>query len=216
MNETQLRDSSAVHVIDDDDGFRRALLRLLQAAGLRTSGYRCAGEFLMHTASTPSGCILLDLGLPGPSGFDLLRSMVDRPSCPPVIIVTARDDVATSVQAMKYGAINYIVKPICAGRLLPIVRHALHLDSEERIRQLQRAALRSRFDTLTEDERTIFLGTLCSRLNKQLAAELGSCERTVKMRRARMMRKVGLRSVPDLVRAARLLEIPAELCAPRE
>jgi FixJ family two-component response regulator len=159
---------------------------------------------------------MLDLAMPGPNGLDVLRSLVNRSNCPPVIIVTARDDVATSVQAMKYGAANYIVKPICAGRLLPIVRQALRLDGEERSRERQRAALRSRFDTLTEDERTIFLGTLSSRLNKQLAAELGSCERTVKMRRARMMRKVGLRSVPDLVRAARLLDIPVEECETRE
>ena len=106
-----------VHVIDDDDSFRRGMLRILHALGYAAVGYGCAGEFLLTVRGEPAGCILLDISMPGPSGIDLLRGLMQRGSVSPTIFVTARDDVMTSVNAMKMGAFDYLVKPVTAERL---------------------------------------------------------------------------------------------------
>jgi FixJ family two-component response regulator len=209
---TRSSENATVHVVDDDDGFRRGLLRLLGTAGLHATGYSCVGEPLLRAAESDlGGCILLDLTMPGPNGLEFLKALVHRPNTAPVIIVTGKDDVCTSVEAMKQGAMDYIVKPVAAGRLLPVVRNAIGQDMKRRRLQYEAANLRSRFETLTQSERTVFFGAVGSRLNKQLAVDLNSCERTVKTLRARMMEKVHVRSIPELVRAARILEkIPKE------
>jgi FixJ family two-component response regulator len=197
---------SAVHVVDDDESFRTSMMRVLTTAGFRPIGYGCAGEFLLAQADETGGCILLDIAMPGPSGIDLLKALVGRELAPPVIFVTGRDDVYTSVDVMKSGAFDYLVKPIGAERIVPVVRRALQVDAQRRTDRSKLDALRRRFDTLTRSERAIFHGIMHNRLNKQLAADLGACERTIKAQRARMMRKLQLTTLPELVRAARLLE----------
>lgn len=195
-----------VHVIDDDDSFRTSMIRLLNASALSAVGYACAGEFLLAQEGEAAGCILLDISMPGPSGIDLLRALVARGSAPPIVFVTGRDDVFTSVDVMKSGAFDYIVKPVAAERVLHVVRRALEVDAKRVAARRELAELRSRFDSLTAAERTIFLGVVCNRLNKQIAADLGTCERTIKAQRARMMAKLQVVTVPELVRAAKLLE----------
>lgn len=196
----------AVHVIDDDGSFRTSMLRLLRISGFDARGYGCAGEFLLSAESEPCGCILLDITMPGPSGIDLLRALRARNSCPPVVFITGRDDVLTSVDLMKDGALDYIVKPPTAEKVIAVVTHAMELDAAQRSNRAAFSALSSRFSTLTSAERTIFFGILRNRLNKQLAVDLGTCERTIKAQRARMMQKLNARSVPELVRLAKLLE----------
>jgi FixJ family two-component response regulator len=195
-----------VHVIDDDDSFRTSMIRLLNASGLAAMGYACAGEFLLAQDGEASGCILLDISMPGPSGIDLLKALVARGSAPPIVFVTGRDDVFTSVDVMKSGAFDYIVKPVAAERVLNIVRRALDVDAKRVAARRELAELRARFELLTAAERTIFFGVVCNRLNKQIAADLGTCERTIKAQRARMMAKLQVATVPELVRAAKLLE----------
>lgn len=197
----------SVHVVDDDDSFRVSMTRLLGVAGLHAIGYRCAGEFLLADADKAPGCILLDISMPGPSGVELLKALVSRNSAPPVIFVTGRDEVFTSVEVMRTGAIDYIVKPVSAERILPAVRKAIQLDAERRAARRELSEFRSRFATLTAAESAVFRGVVHNKLNKQLAAELGSCERTIKAQRARMMEKLQITSLPDLVRGARLLEV---------
>jgi FixJ family two-component response regulator len=196
----------AVRVIDDDESFRRSLLRILQAMGYCAFGYGCAGEFLMALRGEAAGCILLDISMPGPSGIDLLRALTQRGSVPPTIFVTARDDVMTSVNAMKMGAFDYLVKPVSAERMLASVERAMRLDAQRVAARRELEALCARVERLTSAERTIFLGVAAHRLNKQMAGDLGACERTVKALRARMMAKLNVTTVPELVRAAALLE----------
>lgn len=199
-------DPAAVHVVDDDDSFRTSMIRVLSSAGFRSIGYSCAGQFLLAQTGETAGCILLDIAMPGPSGVDLLRALVGRDLAPPVIFVTGRDDVYTSVDVMKSGAFDYLVKPVGAERIVPVVRRALQLDAQRRMERRELDELRRRFETLTRPERAIFHGIMRNRLNKQLAADLGACERTIKAQRARMMRKLHLSTLPELVRAARVLE----------
>lgn len=198
--------TSVVHVIDDDESFRRSMIRLLGAAGYSAAGYGCAGEFLLAQRGEAVGCILLDISMPGPSGIDLLKALVARGSTPPIIFVTGRDDVMTSVDVMKCGAFDYLVKPVLAERVLSVVDRALKVD-ERRVAALRELReLRLRFASLTGAERSIFVGVVSHRLNKQIAVDIGACERTVKAQRARMMAKLDVGTVPDLVRAAKLLE----------
>jgi FixJ family two-component response regulator len=198
--------SPTVCVIDDDDGFRTGMTRMLQLSGLPAVGYRGAGEFLIAQHENGIACILLDISMPGPSGIDLLRALVLRDEAPPVIFTTGHDDVFTSVDVMKAGAFDYIVKPVSAARILPSVRRAMELDAEQRATRARLQELRSRYESLTAAEQTIFHGIVRSKLNKQLAVELGACERTVKAQRARMMGKLSVTTVPELVRVAKTLE----------
>ena len=207
---SQRSNPPAVHVIDDDDSFRTSMVRLLTVAGFDAVGYRCAGEFLLTQSVDTPGCILLDIAMPGPSGVDLLKALVSREVAPPVIFITGRDDVHTSVDVMKSGALDYLVKPVSAERVLSVVRRAMRLDLDRRNERRELEDLRKRFDKLTHSERAIFHGIMRNRLNKQLAAELGACERTIKAQRARMMSKLELSTLPELVRAAHLLDTGAE------
>ena len=196
-----------VHVIDDDDSFRCSMLRILHASGYAAVGYSCAGAFLLALrGEAASGCILLDITMPGPSGIDLLHGLMQRGSAPPILFLTARDDVMTSVDAMKQGAFDYIVKPASAERVISVVARALQVDAQRTSAQRELRELYSRFALLTDTERAIFAGVLSHRLNKQMAADLGTCERTVKAMRARMMTKLCADTVPELVRVAALLE----------
>lgn len=195
-----------VHVVDDDDGFRTSVIRLLHANCIAATGYRCAGEFLLADPLDQPGCILLDITMPGPSGMDLLRALRCRRVAMPIVLLTGYDDVSTSVEAMKAGAIDYIVKPAPAERVLQAVGKALLRDANMKHAERELTDLRKRFDELNAIEKKILAGIMNSRLNKQLAAELGSCERTIKARRARIRSKLQIRSLPDIVRASRLLD----------
>jgi two-component system, LuxR family, response regulator FixJ len=204
--ETSSASAATVHVIDDDDSFRRSLMRILHTLGYRAAGYRCAGEFLLTMVTEPAGCILLDISMPGPSGIELLQAMMQRGSVAPTIFVTARDDVFTSVSAMKLGAFDYLVKPVCAERMLSVVERAMRLDAQRVAAQDALQDLCARYAELTSVERAIFAGVTTHRLNKQMAADLNACERTIKALRARMMSKLNVATVPELVRAAAMLE----------
>lgn len=196
----------AVHVIDDDDSFRTSILRILRIGEYRAIGYGCAGEFLLRLRGEAAGCILLDITMPGPSGIDLLRALQQRGSAPPIVFVTARDDVMTSVDTMKLGAFDYIVKPASAERLLGVVGRALEVDAKRVAARGELRAVYTRFAALTAAERAIFVGVISHRLNKQMAGDLSACERTIKALRARMMAKLHAETVPELVRVAAVLE----------
>lgn len=198
-------DPSRVHVVDDDDGFRTGLTRVLNASGLHAVGYRCAGEFLLSDAAATPGCVVLDVSMPGPSGVELLDALATRESAPPVIFVTGCADVSISVHAMKSGAVDFLTKPVNAGILINAVRNAIQIDTERRAAQHERQQLRERYTTLSARERSVFVGVVHGALNKQLAVELDTCERTIKTHRARMMEKLHAASLADLVKAAKLL-----------
>jgi FixJ family two-component response regulator len=204
---SEMSEGSRVHVVDDDDGFRVSLTRVLNAAGFQAVGYRCAGEFLLSDASMRPGCVVLDICMPGPSGIELLDALAARESAPPVIFVTGCNDVSTSVHAMKSGAIGFLTKPVRTDALLESVRRAIAIDTQRRQARLEVEHLRQRYSLLSEREIAVFVGVVRGALNKQLAVELHTCERTIKTHRARMLDKLQLHSLAELVRAAKLLGI---------
>jgi FixJ family two-component response regulator len=206
--------TSPVHVIDDDDSFRISIVRMLLAAGLPASGYRCAGEFLIAQGAAIRGCILLDISMPGPSGLDLMKALAARDCAPAVIFVTAFDDLPTTVDMMKLGAIDYLIKPVPFEMTISAVLRALDVDARRRAARQELQELRSRFESLTPTERTIFRGIVYNRLNKQLAADLDASERTIKAKRAQLFRKLHVTNIPALVRMAKLLEDAGCIASP--
>jgi FixJ family two-component response regulator len=198
--------ATSVHIIDDDDSFRTSMRRMLTAAGYVATAHRCAAEFMLAYAPRGRVCILLDISMPGPSGIDLLKALMTHDWAPPVIFVTGRDDIITTIDVMKWGAFSYLLKPLNSETLLPVVRAALLADEQRQAMRDDLTRLRAHFATLTSAERAIFYGVANNRLNKQLAVELGVSERTIKAQRARMFEKLQIETVPELVRIANTLQ----------
>jgi RNA polymerase sigma factor (sigma-70 family) len=192
-----------IHVVDDDDSLRKAVTRLLRAAGYDVRVYASAGEFLLASReNNRRGCVLLDVRMPGPSGLDLQEALAREEEPLPVIFLTAYGDVPTSVRAMKAGAVDFLTKPIKRDLLLSAVRTALARDLRLHTSHEQRRDLRMRFTKLTPRERDVFELVVAGRLNKQIAAELGMAERTVKAHRAQVMAKMQATSLAELVHLA--------------
>jgi FixJ family two-component response regulator len=199
----QLQDAGIVHVVDDDDPFRISVIRLLKNAGLHAVGYRSADELLMADTLRLPGCLLVDLCMPGSNGLQLARALRALGLTPAMVFMTAADnDVESSVQGMKLGAIDYITKPLDPKRLLESLRRAMQVDMERRAARTEVRCLRERYGMLTPRERDVLLGIVRGKLNKQLAGEFGVCERRIKAHRASMMTKLRVTSVPHLVRCA--------------
>jgi FixJ family two-component response regulator len=196
-----------VHVVDDDDSLRKAVTRLLGAAGYDVRAYASAGDFALASRENKRrGCVLLDVRMPGPSGLDLQEALAREDEPLPVIFLTAHGDVATSVRAMKAGAVDFLTKPINRDVLLSAVRTALARDVWVHTSREQLRDLRARFSKLKPRERKVFDLVIAGRLNKQIAAELGIAERTVKSHRAQVMKKMGATSLAGLVRLADKLQ----------
>ncbi|RKT45452.1 response regulator transcription factor [Thiocapsa rosea] len=193
-----MSDVALIHVVDDDESQRVALLRLLGAAGFETRGYGSTGEFLLQPLPDQPGCLLLDMHLPGPSGLELQAALQRQGSGLPVVFLTGYGDVASSVRAMKAGAVDFLSKPIERDALLDAIGRALARDRALRAAGREAADLRSRFAALTPREREVFEGVVAGKLNKQIAEGLGIAERTVKLQRAQMMRKLGAGSAAEL------------------
>ena len=194
-----------IHVVDDEASLRTALLRLLAAAGFEARGYASTGEFLLQPPPDRPGCLLLDVRLPGPSGLDLQAALQRRGVALPVIFLTGHADVASSVRAMKAGAVDFLAKPVRREVLLEALARALQRDAGQRAARGEFARLRALFDALTSREREVFERVAAGKLNKQIAAELGLAERTVKAERAQVMVKLGAGSAAELGRLAERL-----------
>jgi FixJ family two-component response regulator len=194
-----------IHVVDDDDSLRTALLRLIRAAGYEARGYASTGDFLMCPPFDRPGCLLLDLHLPGPSGLDLQEDLQRRGVLLPVVFLTGRADVASSVRAMKGGASDFLTKPVESATLLEALQTALARDGLQRDRRDEASRLQARFARLTPREREVFERVVEGRLNKQIADDLGIAERTVKLQRAQVMDKLGAGSAAELGRLAERL-----------
>jgi FixJ family two-component response regulator len=191
-----------VYVVDDDDSLRKALTRLLHAAGYEVRGYASAGDFVLSDRENRRGCVLLDVRMPGPSGLDLQEALAKEDEPLPVIFLTAYGDVPTSVRAMKAGAVDFLTKPIKRDALLSAVRAALARDMRLHTSREQLRDLRVRFAKLTQREQEVLELIVAGRLNKQVAAELGISERTVKVHRAQVMIKTRATSFAELVHLA--------------
>ncbi|MDM0113698.1 response regulator [Variovorax sp. J22R133] len=188
-----------IHVVDDDEELRVALLRLLHAAGHDALGYASTGEFLLHALPPDhAGCLLLDVNMPGPSGLEL-QDVLQQHGCHlPVVFLTGRGDVPSSVRAMKAGALDFLQKPVQRDVLLAALERALAQDAAKHAMRDEAQQLQELFAKLTAREREVFDRIVAGKLNKQIADELKTSERTIKAQRAQLMVKLGAESAADL------------------
>jgi FixJ family two-component response regulator len=194
-----------VFIVDDDRGVLKALARLLRAAAYETRTFASPRDFLAkHDPSVP-GCAVLDVAMPGLDGLQLQRALggADRP----IIFITGKADVPTSVQAMKAGAIDFLTKPVSGEDLLAAIARARQAEARARRVRSERTAIEAGLAKLTPREREVLTHVVAGRLNKQIAGALGTVEKTIKVHRARMMSKLGVRTVQDLVRLAERVDI---------
>lgn len=198
-----------VYVVDDDASVRRSVGRLLRTAGYEVEAFASADDFLAHPPASEPGCLLLDLRMPGRNGLELQEALVAARKRIPIVFVTGHGDVTSSVRAMKGGAVDFLTKPYSVEDLLEAVARAMAKEQRERREQAQVVELESRARTLTPREREVLRLVVRGLLNKQVAAELGISEKTVKVHRARVMQKMHADSMADLVRmAGRLHDLP--------
>jgi len=208
MNESQsvIVEPVVVHVIEDDESSRVAASRLLRGAGYVVSVYASGEEFLA-APPTAGGCIVLDLHLPGSSGFDLQERLLTADNPLPIVFLTGQGDVPKSVRAMKAGAVDFLTKPVDAPVLLDAVARAIVRDVESRAVRMRRHEIRDRYKLLTPREREVFAHLISGQLNKQVGFDLGISERTTKIHRRQVLEKMEADSIADLVRMAADLDI---------
>jgi len=203
-----------VHVVDDDRAFRTAIGRLLRAAGHDARLHASAPDYLAAEEAAGPSCVLLDLRMPGSSGLDLQHTLRQRGDTHPVIFLSAHGDVSSTVRAMQDGALTFLTKPVQERELLEAIGQALERDAERRERRAHLAVIRRRYESLTPRERQVMAGVVAGLLNKQISFALNSAERTVKTHRSRVMEKMMVRTVPDLVHVAEELREAGQALEP--
>ena len=190
---------ATVHVIDDDEATRKALARLLAASGYEVRTYAAAGDYLVPSPEHGPSCLVLDLQLQGASGLELQQALLRHPAYKrPIVFLSGTADVRSSVRAMQGGACDFLTKPVDADRLLAAVTDAIAVDTESSEERLRADTARGRIESLDERERRVLEGILAGRLHKQLADDFGVSERTIKHDRARVMKRIGVRTLPAL------------------
>ena len=203
MSETD----AMVFVVDDDAPMRESLKNLIRSVGLRVELFSSAQEFLRSKRLDLPSCLVLDVRLPGLSGLDLQKRMTEAGMEIPIIFITGHGDIPMSVRAMKAGAVEFLTKPFRDQDLLDSIQEALERDRKAREERAALQELRSRFASLTPREREVMERVVAGLLNKQIGAELGTSETTVKIHRHQVMEKMGAGSLPELVRMADRLGI---------
>ena len=189
-----------VFVVDDYAPGRRSISRLFRAAGFAVAAFASAKEFLAQFDPRTPGCLVLDLAMPAVSGLELQNILAEKGSLLPIIFLTAHGDVPKSVQAMKHGASDFLTKPVNDGELLAAVGVAIEKDRALRREQAELTEVRARLALLTPREREVLEYVVAGKLNKEIAGDLGTVEQTVKVHRGRVMQKMRVRSVAELVR----------------
>lgn len=193
-----------IYVVDDDDDFRNAIVRALNLNGYETLGFSSAEAFL-DADPRGHGCILLDVRMTGMSGFQLQEQLVQREYSPPIIFLTGHADIPSTVTAMKLGASNILTKPVSTEALLRAVDIAIEESSHSLQDWLKVQDIQQRYESLTQREREVYELVIRGRLNKQIAYELGTTERTIKAHRHQVMSKMGALTVQNLMHTANIL-----------
>lgn len=191
-----------VFIVDDDKSVRESIRDLLESVGMQCQDFATAQEFLSSKRADTPSCLILDVRLPGISGLDLQHEMKKARVSIPIVFVTAHADVPMSVRAMKSGAVEFLTKPFREQELLEAVQRSINRDRKSRERHRETAELQERHKTLSTREREVMSLVVSGLLNKQIAAELGASETTVKIHRGQVMRKMQAKSLPELVRMA--------------
>jgi RNA polymerase sigma factor (sigma-70 family) len=199
---------SVVFVVDDDPSVRSAIKRLIGSMGLQVELFGSAQEFLASKLPNVPSCLVLDIRLPGISGLNLQRQLAHANIQIPIIFITAHGDITMTVRAMKAGAVEFLTKPFRDQDLLDAIQHALERDRNRRQQEAELAVLRDRFDSLSPREREVVALVVSGMLNKQIAAQIGAAENTVKVHRSRAMEKMNATSLADLIKMILRLQVP--------
>jgi FixJ family two-component response regulator len=198
---------SIVFVVDDDSSVREALTDLIASVGLLVEAFKSAREFLEYKRPDAPACLVLDVRLPDLSGLDLQRELIRTEAPIPIIFITGHGDIPMSVRAIKEGAVEFLTKPFRDQDLLDAVRHAIETDRAERKERARVTEVRRRYQSLTKREREVMKLVVSGLLNKQIAAEFGSSEVTIKIHRGQVMRKMRAQSIVELVHMAEKIGI---------
>ena len=194
--------SPTVFIVDDDSAVLKSLARLLRSARLNVMAFGSPQEFLERHDPRAPGCLVLDLAMPGLNGLELQAALTVKGSAIPIIFLTGHGNIPTSVQAMKRGALDFLTKPVNDDDLLKAVQVAIEKDRIARIARAELEDIQARLDSLTPREREVLTHVVSGQLNKQTAADLGTVEKTIKVHRGRVMEKMKVQSVAELVRLA--------------
>ena len=195
-----MNQSPTVFIVDDDAAVLKGLARLLRSARLNVMAFGSPQEFLERHDPHAPGCLVLDLAMPGLNGLELQTALTAKGSAIPIIFLTGHGDIPTSVQAIKRGALDFLTKPVNDADLLKAVHAAIEKDRLARLARAELDDIQTRLDSLTPREREVLTHVIAGQLNKQTAADLGTVEKTIKIHRARVMEKMKVESVAELVR----------------
>ena len=197
-----------VFVVDDDASVCKALDRLIRSVGLKAETFPSAKDFLRREPHNGPSCLVLDIRMPGLSGLDLQRELAAKDYSIPIIFITGHGDIPMSVQAMKAGAVDFLPKPFSDQELLDAIHAALEKDTLAREERAELSNIQRRIGSLTPREHEVFVRVVTGMLNKQIAWELGASEKTIKVHRARVMEKMGVQSLAELVHLAEKAGMP--------
>lgn len=201
------KEGEIVYVIDDEEGMRNALTRLLRSERFDVRPFASARDFLAAYRAEETACLVLDVAMPELDGLELQRRLTHEGVLVPIVFLTGKGDIPTSVHAIKAGAVDFLTKPVNDADLLRAVRGALQEAASRKAAQATMTALTVRYGSLTPRERQVMAHVVAGQLNKQIAADLGTSEQTIKVHRGRVMEKMGVESLADLIRAAERLGI---------
>lgn len=204
---------ATIFIVDDNASVLKAMERMLRTSGLKVVAYASAREFFEQYDPNIPGCLVLDIAMPGMDGLELQKLLIERGETLPIIFLTAHGDVSMSVQALKRGASDFLLKPVDEAELLDAISAALKVDNLQRQNNLELSEIRQRLESLTPRECQVLQLVIAGKLNKQIAAELGMAEKTVKVHREHIKQKLKVRSAPELLKLCEMagMALPCQL-----
>lgn len=203
--------ASIIYVVDDDESVRKSLTRLLYASGFDAIAFPTADDFLANASKTVTGCLILDVRLPGLTGLELQDLMKQSGFSLPIIFITGHGDIPMSVRAMKKGAVEFLTKPFEHSELISSVKEAIEIHKSIHRDEIELEHLHACYNLLTQREKEVFSLVITGKLNKQIAFELGVGEKTIKVHRSRVVQKMQCRNFADLVRMGEKLNLSSEV-----